>query len=274
MKTKADLHLHTNFSDGFYSPAKLIEKAKQNGITTISITDHDTLKSYDIAESYAMKEGIQIIPGVEISTDIEGKEVHLLAYFIDKNHPELKKYLSFSRSERLHRANRIVNKLQKMNKKITIEDVIKQGSKSSIGRPHVANALLKLELVGSYQEAFDKFLGDNGPAYEKKIHISPQSALKLIAESGGLSFIAHPGYMKESALMSLIEAGIDGIEVVHPSHKPHQVNFYRGIVNQYCLLESGGSDFHGGKKNDDQNLGKYYIPASRIETMRKMLQNK
>ena len=126
-------------------------------------------------------------------------------------------------------------------------------------------------IVSNYYEAFEKYIGDNGPAYEKKIHVSPKSALKIISDAGGLSFIAHPAHTPETILVKLIKAGLDGIEVIHPAHNAYQVRFYRGIVNQYCLLESGGSDFHGGNKNDQGNLGKYFISQSKLNAMQKMI---
>ena len=126
-------------------------------------------------------------------------------------------------------------------------------------------------LFGAHFEAFYKFIGNHAPAYERKVHLSPQSAFKIISDAGGLSFIAHPGNMPEILIKELIDAGVDGIEVIHPSHSPDQVKFYRGIVNEYFLLESGGSDFHGGKREDDENLGKYYTSAKVVDTMRTRL---
>lgn len=271
MPTKIDLHMHTNYSDGLFSPSELVQKAHDAGLGVISITDHDSINGVQEAISYGKKIGVEVIPGLEISTDMYDKEIHLLAYFIDHENEELLKYLSFFRDERLHRAKRIVQKLQNLGLQITIEDVLAHARNSAIGRPHIAYTMVELGLINNYYEAFEKYIGDYGPAYERKIHVSPQSALKLIGDAGGLSFIAHPGYMKEEILIKIIEAGIDGIEVIHPSHSESQINFYRGIVNQYCLLESGGSDFHGGKKDDGQNLGKYYISHNHLETMRKML---
>ena len=122
--------------------------------------------------------------------------------------------------------------------------------------------------------AFQKFIGDSAPAFEKKIHVSPLSAIKIINDAGGLAFLAHPNKIKESIITNLIQLGIDGIEVTHPSHNRTQQKFYRGIVNQYCLLESGGSDFHGGLRNDYENLGKYTTNVSVLDNMRKMLQSK
>ena len=270
-KAKADLHMHTNHSDGMYTPSELIDLVKKNEIDKIAITDHDSINGIEEATECGRSLGIEVIPGVEISTDIEDREVHLLGYFLDIKNDELNKYLTFFREERFHRAKRIVQKLRNLGMNISIDDVMDKAKNSAVGRPHIASTMVDLKLVDDYYEAFDKYLGDNKPAAERKIHVSPQSALKIISDAGGLSFIAHPGYVKESILITLIKAGLDGIEVVHPSHKEYKKRFYKGIVNQYCLLESGGSDFHGGKKGDADNLGKYYIDASKVEAMRKRL---
>lgn len=268
---KIDLHTHTNNSDGALSPSELVLKAKENGITTLSITDHDSVNALEEAMEVGKDTGVNVIPGVELSTDIEEREVHLLGLFLDINDEELKKYLSFFRDERLYRAKRIIKKLNMLGHSITIDDVLEHAQNSAIGRPHIAFAMVDRGIVSNYYEAFGKYIGDDCPAYEKKIHVSPKSALKIISDAGGLSFVAHPNYISESILTTLIKAGIDGIEVVHPSHNDYQIRFYRGIVNQYCLLESGGSDFHGNK-GDESNLGKYYISQSKLDAMLKMLQ--
>lgn len=271
MSLKIDLHTHTAYSDGALSPVALVQKAYDRGLDIISITDHDSVNGIKEAITFGKDLGIEIVTGLEISTDIDDKEIHLLAYFIDIENEELLKYLSFFRDERMHRAKRIVQKLRNLGLPITMDDVLNHAENSAIGRPHIAYAMVDRGIVKSYQEAFEKYIGDYGPAFERKIHISLQSALKLIGDAGGLSFIAHPGYMKEHLLISLIKAGVDGIECVHPSHNENQVKFYRGIVSEYCLLESGGSDFHGGKKADDENLGKFFLGQNQLEAMRKML---
>lgn len=271
MPAKIDLHMHTTFSDGVFTPSELVRKAKDVGLNIISITDHDNINGLEEAISVGKEIGVEVIPGVEISTDIDNKEIHLLGYFLNIHDAELQKYLNFFREERFHRAKRMVKKLNKLGMTISMDDVLEIANNSAIGRPHVAIALTKLKQVANYFEAFDRYIGDNCPAYERKIHVSPQSALKLISDAGGLSFIAHPSNIDESILMHFIKAGIDGIEVVHPSHNQFQIKFYRGIVNHYCLLESGGSDFHGGIKNDEGNLGKYLITQSKLEEMKQML---
>lgn len=271
MDYKIDLHTHTNHSDGYYSPIELIQLVKDARIDVISITDHDNLSAIHDAASIGKEFGIEVIPGLELSSDIGDREVHILGYFVDPDNQELERYLKFFREERLKRAIRIVNKLKSLGFTISIEDVLEQAKNSAIGRPHIAQALLNKGLISNYYEAFNKYIGNNCPAYEKKVHISPQSVVKIISDAGGLSFIAHPGNMPESLLKELIEGGIDGIEVVHPSHNRHQEKFYKGIVNEYFLLESGGSDFHGGKREDEDNLGKYFTTSSALEAMRNRL---
>jgi len=271
MADKTDLHMHTYFSDGYHSPEKLIEKANARGIKTLSITDHDNVFGIFEAIEIANKYDIEVIPGVEISTDIRDTEVHILGYFVDPKNADLEHYLNFFREERYKRALRMIKKLNILGLDISIEDVMVFAKNSAMGRPHIAQALLAKGQVKSFFEAFYKFIGNHVPAYERKVHLSPQSAFKIISDAGGLSFIAHPGNMPEILIKELIDAGVDGIEVIHPSHSPEQVRFYRGIVNEYFLLESGGSDYHGGKREDDENLGKYYTSSKVVDTMKTRL---
>jgi 3',5'-nucleoside bisphosphate phosphatase len=268
---RIDMHMHTTYSDGNYTPFELLKKVKSSNLDIVSITDHDSINALEEAISIGKDLGIEVISGVEISTDVEDREVHLLGYFLDIHSSELKKYLSFFRDERFERAKRMINKLVNLGFDISIDDVLEISNGSAVGRPHVALAMLNKGIVNDFYEAFQKFLRDGGPAYERKIHVSPQSALKLISDAGGLSFIAHPGHLKESILMTLINSGVDGIEVTHPSHNEYQRKFYRGIVNQYCLLESGGSDFHGGKKDDEGNLGRFLLDPKHFQEMGQLL---
>lgn len=271
MRSKVDLHSHTNYSDGFNTPLELIDKAKTKGIDVLSITDHDNLAAIEQAAEYGKEVGIEIIPGVEISSDIMDREIHILGYFVEPGNFELERYLEFFRAERLKRADRIVKKLNLIGISLKLDDVLKIAKDSAVGRPHIAQAMVEGGFTNSYFEAFNKYIGNGCIAYEKKVHVSPRSAFKIISDSGGLSFIAHPGIMPEHILKELIESGVDGIEVVHPSHNAQLVKFYRGIVNEYFLLESGGSDYHGGKREDDNNFGKYYVSLSVVDAMRQRL---
>ncbi len=265
---KVDLHIHTNCSDGIFTTEEVLQKSKSAGLSVISITDHDNLSAIEQAKSIGGKSGIEVIPGVEISTDIEDREVHILGYFIDIHNDELTKYLKFFREERVYRAERMVKNLNLLGINISMDQVKRFSKAGSVGRPHIAQALVESGYVNSFYEAFDRYIGNHCPAFERKIHVSAQSALKLINDAGGVSFIAHPGTISESVLMNLIKLGVDGIEVIHPSHSLAQVNFYKKIASQYYLLTSGGSDFHGGKREDEENLGKYYISLSEFEKIR------
>jgi predicted metal-dependent phosphoesterase TrpH len=271
MNGTVDLHMHTIHSDGSNSPAEIVRLAKKNGLDTISITDHDSLNGFSEAFNEGKKLGVEVIPGVEISSDIGDHEVHILGYFMEPDNEELESYLVFFRGERYKRAIRIVDKLRTLGFNITIEDILQEAQNSAIGRPHIAHALLRRGFIHSYYEAFNKYIGNGCPAHEKKVHISPQSAFKIITDAGGLSFIAHPGYMPENILKELIEEGVDGLEVVHPSHSINQVKYYRGIANEFFLLESGGSDFHGGKREDEKNFGKFTVSNLAVDAMRRRL---
>jgi predicted metal-dependent phosphoesterase TrpH len=271
MTNKVDLHMHTNYSDGQHSPEELIIKVKEAGIDMISITDHDTVDGIDEGVEFGQQKGIEVIPGLEISSDIKDREVHILGYFFDPKNRELEEYLKFFRAERIKRAARIAEKLNALGLEINLDDIMEVAKNSAVGRPHIAKAMVKKGLVSNYFEAFSKYIGNGCPAYERKVHVSPRSAFKIISDAGGLSFIAHPGNLPDVIMVELIEAGLDGIEVIHPSHLPHQIKHYRGIVNEYFLLESGGSDFHGGDRNDYTNLGKYTTNITKVEAMRKQL---
>jgi predicted metal-dependent phosphoesterase TrpH len=264
------MHTHTNFSDGHNSPCALVRLAKSKGINALGITDHDSIEGIDQAIECGKEYGIEIIPGVELSTDVNDKEVHILGYFLDYNDEDLKNYLEFFRKERAHRARRIVKKLNSLGLKIDFDQVLLEAKNSAIGRPHIANVMIENNLASNYQEAFQKYLGDYAPAYERKIHVSLKSAIKLINDSKGLAFLAHPGKMPEDLLQTILASKIDGIEVVHPSHSESRTKFYRGLANQYCLLASGGSDFHGGIKHDEDNLGKYVIPFEWVSEIKSM----
>lgn len=268
---KTDLHTHTNASDGFHTAEELVQKASENDIEILSITDHDSTNNIERAIEAGRNLGVEVIPGVEISSDLRGAEVHILGYFMDINNKELEHYLQFFREERVKRASSIIRKLNNLGFEITLDDVLEQSKNSAVGRPHIAQAMLEKKIVNSYYEAFNKYIKNGGPAYERKVHLSPQSAFKIISDAGGLSFIAHPGKMPESMIKELIEAGADGIEVIHPSHDENLVRFYRGIVNAYFLLESGGSDFHGGKREDYDNFGRYHTSQVAVEAMRTCL---
>jgi len=269
---KADLHLHSVYSDGTLSPTDVIKVSHSAGLSVVSIVDHDNIQGLEESEKAAENFNIEVIPGVELSSTLNQKEVHILGYFIDRKNSKLNDYLAFFRDERRKRAERIVKKLNSLNIPLKLETVLRRTIMGSIGRPHVAYALLENGFIDNYDEAFDKYIGLNGPAYEEKIHFSPKDAVDLISQAGGLSFLAHPNKtLNENELVHLIDIGIDGIEVMHPSHSHERVNYFKGITSEYFLLESGGSDFHGGRKRDEEILGRYTVDLQAVENMKRRL---
>lgn len=272
MNVKADLHMHTNFSDGELSPYELIKMCARRGLSIISITDHDSVSAFPDAIEYGKEFGIEVIPGVELSAMVDDKDVHILGYFVDYTSKRLQEYLEFFRIERVKRAERIVAKLNTINVPLKFEAVMERAGRGSVGRPHIASAMLDEGYINTYHEAFERYIGNSGPAYEKKFQLSPEEAIQLISSSGGLSFLAHPGrFTSDEVLQHMIKKGLDGIEVIHPSHTPTHVAHYRGVVSEYYMLESGGSDFHGGKKNDSVVLGEYYIDEGKVGMMKNRL---
>jgi len=273
MEGTADLHIHSTHSDGSSTVEELLHRAQKAGLTTISITDHDTTNALEEARSLALGTGIEVVSGVELSTSHGDAEVHILGYFFDHQSPGLQSYLAHCRTARLRRAERMVEKLNGLNIPLRLESVLEQAGTGSIGRPHIANALVEEGLTENYYEAFSRYIGNGKPAYESKDQVTSAEAVDLLAEAGGLSFVAHPGTMiDERLLKELIQAGIDGVEVVHPSHSPDLVKYYRGIVHEYFLLESGGSDYHGIKKGGVDAFGKFRISQECIDIMRRRLQ--
>ncbi len=272
MDGRADLHLHTSQSDGALRADHLLLKVKDAGLSVVSITDHDSISAVDEAIQIGSQLGVDVIPGVELSASYNNLEIHILGYFFDRSNKTLLDALAVFQEKRKRRVERIVDKLNKLNIPIKIESVLANATGESIGRPHVASAMVSEGHAASYLQAFNKYLGDGKPAYEKKDGFSPEETIELIAQAGGLSFLAHPGLsVSDGFVVRLIEAGLDGIEVVHPSHSTELVRYYRDIVHQYYLLECGGSDFHGGIKNDEQTLGNVTIPISAVDAMRRRL---
>ncbi|HMQ67995.1 MAG TPA: PHP domain-containing protein [Ignavibacteria bacterium] len=270
---KADLHLHTNYSDGNLSPIQLIDLSKKYGISVISITDHDNVNALEEAIIYGNQNGIQVIPGVEISADLDKQEVHILGYFIDYKDKRLLEFLSASRNLRIRRNEKIVRKLNEMGSTISFNDIkVKAGEMTSIGRPHIAMELNEEGFVKSYYDAFIKYIGDGKPAFVKKPNPKSSEVIRIISEMGGLSFIAHPGKLvRDELLISLIQEGLDGIEIIHPSHSKSDIEYFSKMAAEHFLLTSGGSDYHGGVKNDGRNFGNYCISMDEIINMKRRL---
>lgn len=243
---RADLHIHSTHSDGTQPPVEIVRMAREAGLAAISITDHDNVAACAEAERFGAEVGIEVVPGVELSAIEDGADVHMLGYYIDVESNSLGEHLNLFRNARKLRAEKMVAKLNRIGLDLTLDAVLEKAGPAAIGRPHVAEALVDEGLVLSYEEVFRKYIGFGGPAYESKYVISPLRAVELIHDAGGLAVIAHPGvYLKDGTVQKIIEAGVDGIETVHPKHNPETTARLRSMVKELNLVETGGSDFHG-----------------------------
>ncbi len=272
MDGKADLHLHTVYSDGTFTPRDLVHRAALAGLTTISITDHDHTGAIEEARAAGAERAVTVISGVELSTVLGELEIHILGYFFDHTNAGLQAHLERFRRDRMRRAAAIVENLNRLGIPITLEAVLSRTGKGSVGRPHIARALVEEGFTQTYHEAFGKYIGFGKPAFEKKSAMTPGEAIAMIAGAGGLSFVAHPGTnIEEKVLLTLIHDGVDGIEAVHPSHSRERIAHYKGVASEYFLLTSGGSDFHGARPNDAEILGTCTITEEDVEMMRRRL---
>jgi predicted metal-dependent phosphoesterase TrpH len=227
-------------------PDEIVRLAGECGLAAVSITDHDNVAAVAEAMVVGESEGVEIVPGVELSAIEDGADVHMLGYYIDVESEALEEHLNLFRNARRIRAEKMVEKLNKIGLNLTIEAVLEKAGPAAIGRPHVAEALVEEGLVLSYEEVFRKYIGFGGPAYEGKYEISPARAVDLIHDASGLAVVAHPGvYLKQGTVQKILDSGVDGIETVHPKHSPEAVARFRSLAKELSLVETGGSDYHG-----------------------------
>lgn len=257
----ADLHVHSSFSDGTLTPEELVMKAKRKGIKYIAITDHDSINAQYITKEKF--EDIEVIPGIELSTDYYDLELHILGYFIDINNKELQSVVDRLNKGRVNRIEKILNKLEKNNVKIEIDEITLDPN-STIGRSHVANAMVKKGYFKTYKEAFTTYLMKGKPAYVKGDKLHYKETIEIINKAGGIAVLAHPGQIYrgmaiEQIIKELKYCGLRGIEVYHPSHTKDQiVNFYN-LAIKHKLLITGGSDFHGKQSLHETGIGAFGI---------------
>lgn len=264
----ADLHLHTTHSDGYYEPADLINKVAALNLCAVAITDHDEISALDEAIEMGRAQGLEVLTGVELSVSFQGRDIHLLGYCFDRQDVDLGAYLQLFRDERVKRARRILEKLGAVGVELSLHDVMDKAGTGSVGRPHIANVMLEKGIVGSFQEAFDKYLGDNKPASVSKYKLDVNEAISLIESAGGICCVAHPGiHFNDRSLITLLRMGMQGIEAVHPKHNYEKTRFYQNLARNYGLIATGGSDFHGGIKGEDA-IGRYLVRYDVVEQLK------
>lgn len=275
MLSKADLHIHTSFSDGRLSPQDAVEIASEKKLSALSITDHDTYKGYFEAKKVADDLEIELIPGVEITSTLGDKEAHILAYYFETDTSYLEDFLRSQRKARKSRIKGIIKKVQKAGVNVEYDEVWAEANGANIGRPHLARVLTQKGYVSSPKEAFIRYLSNQKLGSIENTYPDYREVIRIVKNVGGACIVAHPGRMYSSEEMKLfIEAGIDGIECIHPSHNYKLQKKYTELCSENGLLMTGGSDTHEGKDANYMNLGVVTIAYKHIEKMKKMTQQR
>jgi predicted metal-dependent phosphoesterase TrpH len=260
---RVDLHLHTTASDGQLSPAEMVRKAAELGLSVIAITDHDSVEGVEPALAAAEDlPGLLVIPGVELSADISGGEAHILGYFIDHHDRGLKRSLESLRNSRRERGRKIVAKLVQLNVDVDWQHVLDLAAGASVGRPHIAQAMLERGYISSLREAFTKYIGRDGPAYVERERLTPRQAVELVLRANGLPTLAHPADIEglESLIPLLKQAGLVGLESYYDGYSKQTISWLNGLARVHGLIPCGGSDYHGPQSDIGGEPGSVNLP--------------
>ena len=280
--TEVDLHLHTTYSDGTLSPSQLVRKCAQGGLRVIAITDHDSTEGVAEAQQAALAyPGLSVIPGIELSTDVPGSEIHVLGYYVDLGDAGLQQTLESFRRGREERGLMMVERLAELGVAVSWERVRKLSDGGAIGRPHIAQAMVEAGYVRYPKDAFDQYLGRNGSAYVERPKLSPADAVKILAQNGALPVMAHPTYSVSKTGMGEVEAlagslaelksaGLVGMEVYYKDYTPDQVARLKRLADRVGLVACGGSDYHASGNPGEPEPGDVGPPMESVEALAKL----
>jgi predicted metal-dependent phosphoesterase TrpH len=275
--SRVDLHLHSSVSDGVLSPAEIVTKAAELGLTTISLTDHDNVDGIAPAMKAAEKySSLVFIPGLEISTDTSTGEIHVLGYYIDHTNPELLTKLGKMRNSRLGRAQKMIEKLSGMGMPIEWDRVKRLSGNGSVGRPHIAQALLEKGYIDTFKEAFTKYIAFGGPAYVPREKMTPSEAIDLITRADGLAVLAHPlGITNlDTLLKKLVKAGLTGLEVYYKDYTTEDRESLATMADKHGLIATGGTDYHGLDDSTEVMMGEAGVPPYVADNLMALAENR
>lgn len=264
-----DLHLHTTASDGLLSPSELVARASAARLSIIAITDHDTTTGTCDARDAALRAGIELIPGIEISAVSDGHDVHMLGYFIDAESPALRTFLETQRAERLRRVAEMGERLAALGCPIDVAPILAAAGSRTVGRPQIADALVRAGHAADRDDAFSRFLRFGAPAFVPRRGASPLDVIHVVHEAGGVVSLAHPGVTGCDGLIdSMAAGGLDAIEAGHPDHDPATEARYRALAAELGLLPTAGSDYHGDGGHRGSVLGAVVMPPGDFAALR------
>jgi predicted metal-dependent phosphoesterase TrpH len=269
MTKTADLHIHTHYSDSTQSPLEVVKHAQQQGLGCIAITDHDTIEGVQPTQEIAQGLGLEVIAGIEMSSEWQGKDIHVLGYFLDCANPFLLKSIKLMQDARIDRMQKMIEKLKKLGiDNINLEEVCALTQSKSVGRPHLATLLKSKGWVKTLKAAFEKYLDENAPAYVPKYKQSPYEAIELIQKSGGVAVLAHPMLTQVDELIpSFVRGGLKGLEVYYPNCPMTLVHFYEKLAKKHQIAVTGGSDAHGDAKRNTY-IGRIKIDYALVEQLK------
>lgn len=262
---RLELHAHTHFSDGVLSPEQLVDLAVERGLSALAITDHDSVEGVAPALAAAATR-LELVPGIEISSSLEAHDLHILGYFLDPRDAGLNERLLRFRDERRQRALAIIARLAELGAPVSADEVFDSAGPGVVGRPHVAQALLRAGHVATIELAFQKYLGTRGSAYVQRPAFHSAEAVRVIRDAGGVAVLAHPGLLERRLVEQLAAAGLAGLEVWHPQHNPAGQKRWFEIASELNLVPTGGSDFHGPHRG--AGLGDMPVPARSLDHLR------
>ena len=264
----ADLHLHSRFSDGTYAPEELVLLGKRHGLAALALTDHDTMEGCAAMAAASKSAGMEFISGIELTAEHNEYELHVLGYAIDPENAKLLTAITKFQGVRQNRIREMVTRLNQNRIPLRAEEVFELANCRAPGRPHVARALVKGGHCGSFDEAFERFLKKNRPAWVPKFKMSVARAIELIHQAGGVAALAHPGLNRtDDVIPELVEAGLDGLECFHTKHSASATQRYLKMAKDYRLLVTGGSDCHGLSKGKPL-IGTVKLPYEYVEKLK------
>jgi predicted metal-dependent phosphoesterase TrpH len=270
-KEYVDLHMHSTFSDGALGVRPLIDFCREQGLTAIAVTDHDNIDSFEEGKEYAQQVGLEFVPGVEISSSIDGSDIHILGYLFDHTHLRLNQTLVTLREKRKLRAHEIVTRLQEVGITLNYERVLARAHGGSVGRAHIAAQLVEEEFVSTFQEAFTKYLGNEADVMTDldTVKLTPEEAIHLILEAGGIPVLAHPSKTNRDDLLEMfVEWGLMGIETYCHGQTNATYEKYRAFARKHNLICSGGADFHVRRQDGRNAPGSVKVPYKVLDMLK------